>query len=373
MNRKDVILLITSVIVPLAIAEIGLRTFTPYPVSWTSNQVRHEKLGYVMDPGLAEIDKSGFRNKNQQPADIVAIGDSFTFGTNVTSDHSWPKALGRMLGKNVYNYGVGGYGLIQYSVLLDTAIERKPDAILVALYLTNDLDDVCRHVARFEYLKAQANQMGVDTSLCPDAYNPALEKFSISRILNDNVALYSILRTSYMRYRMGRMIDSNDQHDALIVNDGMQRTILHKLSLERNAPFVDLKNPHIAMGFSLLKDFLQKARRETQARNIRFGVLLIPSKERVFYGYLKEKGYKLSDEYEQLVENDDRLRKATAAFMKKIGVSSADVLPDMENAIRKYRNVYPATTDGHPLETGYQVYAEAAAKLVSGRQEKAGQ
>ena len=175
-----------------------------------------------------------------------------------------------------------------------------------------------------------------------------------------------------LRYQMERMIDSNDQRDALIVNDGMQRTILHRLTIERNAPFVDLKNPHIAMAFGLLKDFLQKAKRETRARNIKLGVLLIPSKERVFYRYLKEKGYELSDEYEQLVVNDDKLRKNTMAFMKTIGVPSADVLPDMEDAIRKYRNVYPPATDGHPLEVGYRVIAETAAKLVAGRQEKAG-
>jgi hypothetical protein len=370
MNRKEVILLIASVAVSLALLETGLRIFTPYPVSWTSNQIRHEKLGYVMDPGLVEIDKSGFRNKNQPSADIIAIGDSFTFGTNVVSGHSWPKVMGRILDKNVYNYGVGGYGILQYSVLLDMTIERKPDAILVALFLTNDLDDVCRHYVRYEYLRVQASQLGVDGNLCPDAYKPAKEKFSISRILNEKVALYSAIRTNYLRYRMERMIDSNDHSNAVIINDGIQRTILHRLTLERNAPFVDLKNPHIAMAFGLLKDFLQKAKRETQTRNIRFGVLLIPSKERVFYSYLKEKGYELSDEYEQLVVNDNKLRSNTVAFMKKIGVSSVDLLPNMEDAIRNYKNIYPATTDGHPLDMGYRVFAEAAAELVTGRQQQ---
>ena len=197
----------------------------------------------------------------------------------------------------------------------------------------------------------------------------ALAALKGDKTLSELATYFDVHPTNYLRYRMERMNDNNDHNNAVIINDGMQRTILHRLTLERNAPFVDQKNPHIAMGFGLLKDFLQKAKRETQARNIRFGVLLIPSKERVFYSYLKEKGYKLSDEYEQLVSNDDKLRKSTVAFMDKIGVPSTNVLPKMEEAIRKYKNVYPATTDGHPLDIGYRVFAEAAAQLVTGRQQ----
>lgn len=247
------------------------------------------------------------------------------------------------------------------------ALEQKPEQILVALFLTNDLDDICRHALRSDNLRAQAKELGLDTSLCPDSYNPKSSKFSLSRNLSENVALYSALRVSYVNYRMGKMIDRNENSHAVIINDGMQRTIIHDLAIKRNAPFVDLKIPHIAKSYDLLKKYLKKAKHETQSRNIRFGVLLIPSKERVFYRYLKEKGYTLSNEYEQLVANDDKLRINTLSFMQEIGVSSTDVLPAMENAIRRHRNVYPPATDGHPIEVGYQIIAEAAEKLTKNK------
>lgn len=412
MNRKDTILLITSVIVSLSILEIGLRIFTPFPISWVSNKIKHEQLGYVMDPKLAGIDKSGFRNEGQETADIIAIGDSFTFGTNVDSDHSWPKVLGQMLNKNVYNYGVGGYGILQYSYILDRAVEKNPEAIVVGLFLANDLYDICHFVVERKYSKEQASQAGVNSSLCPSTnrqVSAELEKEAVNGWLSTKIALYSILTHYYLRYARGMEIDSmlrndiaivNDdterailhhlstkknaafmlekkvdkesRSDTVIVNDDMQRTIIHHVSIKRHATFMDLEKPDIAMAFGVLKDFLRKARRETQARKIRLGVVLIPSKPRVFYSYLKEKGYKLSDEYEQLVVNEDRLRRSTIAFMTKIGVPSDDALPGTEEALRKYKNMYPASVDGHPLDMGYRIIAEAAAELVTG-QERQGQ
>lgn len=371
MNRKNSILLITSVIVSLAVLEIGLRTFTPYPVSWTSNKVQHEKLGYVMDSGLAGIDKSGFRNESLPSVDIATIGDSHTYGSNVTSEHSWPKVLGRMLNKNVYNFGVGGYGVLQYSRLLDMVFEKNPETVLLGLYLENDLSDVCRSAITNKYSRAQASRMGMDLSLCPEAdarISARIRSFSVSQWLNTKIALYSILSDYYLRYAVQREIDHNDDADALIVNDVMQRTIIYHSNIMKRAAAMDLEKPHIAMAFGLLKNLLQKARIETQARKIRLGVVLLPSKSRVFYSYLKERGYKLPGEYEQLVANEDKLKQATVAFLTTIGVPSSDALADMEQAIRKYKMVYLDADDGHPLEAGYRMYAEAAAKLVARRQ-----
>ena len=35
----------------------------------------------------------------------------------------------------------------------------------------------------------------------------------------------------------------------------------------------------------------------------------------------------------------------------------------MESGLLKYGNIYPARDDGHPIEIGYQIYAENAYKL----------
>ena len=179
MERNNLLTLIVSLIISLIILELGLRNFTPYPISRVSNRVEHEKLGYVMDPKMSEIDENGFRNKRLTSVDIVALGDSHTYGYNVSSDNSWPKLLGRKLKKNVYNFGVGGYGILQYQNLLSKAIELNPKVILLGLYLANDLNDICTLVSSNQYWASRAKEFHIDSSLCPEIKPyPALNPFT---------------------------------------------------------------------------------------------------------------------------------------------------------------------------------------------------
>ena len=47
-----------------------------------------------MDISLRDIDENGFRNpKLFEEVDIVTVGDSFTYGNNVSSEKSWPQQL----------------------------------------------------------------------------------------------------------------------------------------------------------------------------------------------------------------------------------------------------------------------------------------
>ena len=164
MARSNLLTLIVSLIISLIILEIGLRNFTPYP----SYRVEHEQLGWVMNPNVSEIDENGFRNKKLTSVDIVALGDSHTYGYNVSSDNSWPKLLGRKLKKNVYNFGVGGYGILQYQYLLSKSIELNPKVILLGLYLTNDLNDVCTLVSSNKYWESRAKEFHINSSVCSE-------------------------------------------------------------------------------------------------------------------------------------------------------------------------------------------------------------
>ncbi len=159
MEKNNLLTLIVSLIISFIILEIGLRNFTSYP----SYRVEHEKLGFVMNPNLSEIDENGFRNKQFTSVDIVALGDSHTYGYNVSSDNSWPKLLGRKLKNNVYNFGVGGYGILQYQYLLSKAIELNPKVILLGLYLANDLNDICSMV-----WESRAIEFNFNTSVCSE-------------------------------------------------------------------------------------------------------------------------------------------------------------------------------------------------------------
>lgn len=383
MKRNNLLTLIISLIISLIILEIGLRKFTPYPISRGSNRVEHDELGHIMDPKMSEIDEKGFRNEKLTSVDIVALGDSHTYGFNVSSDNSWPKLLGRKLKKNVYNFGVGGYGILQYQNLLSKAIELNPEVILLGLYLPNDLNDICLLVSSNKYRASKAKEFHIDSSLCPgkNTYFVSVpkangkQKIHIVKFLKEKSAIVSIGSKFYNLISTNKRINAREQsavnkiekggakNDALVINDGKIKTIIAFDRIKINKECMNLKNPHIQMGYEVMEKFFSEAGEKTQLKNISFGVLFIPSKERVFYNYLTENGYSLPKGYEELVDNEDKLKRMTSAFLKKAGIPFIDVLPDMEKALRKYGDLYPAWDDGHTILIGYEVFAQCAFNL----------
>src|SRR5271156_6451205 len=80
---------------------------------------------------LAGFDRWGFRNR-EVPAtvDIVAVGDSHTYGNTARMVDSWPYVVQRLTGRKVYNMALGGYGPNQYFYLSKTkALTLKPNMI----------------------------------------------------------------------------------------------------------------------------------------------------------------------------------------------------------------------------------------------------
>ena len=89
---------------------------------------------------LARFDAWGFRNRDVPPtADIVAVGDSHTYGNGATSDAAWPSVVARLSGRRVYNMGIGGYGPNQYFALSTTkALTLHPRTLIWGLYMGDD-------------------------------------------------------------------------------------------------------------------------------------------------------------------------------------------------------------------------------------------
>ncbi len=373
MEKNNLLSLIVSLIISLIILEIGLRNFTPYPINRASNRVEHEKLGYVMDPNMSEIDENGFRNKELTSVDIVALGDSHTYGFNVSSDNSWPKLLGRKLKKNVYNFGVGGYGILQYQYLLSKAIKLNPKVVLLGLYLPNDLNDICTLVSSNQYWASRSKEFNINSSVCPDeksysglwAYPNEKNNTNTGKWLKENLAIISIVSKYYHRFSAHKTINVRELNEtnALVINDGKIKTMIAFERIKLNKELMDMNSPHIQMGYEVLKGFFLESKKNTALNNIRFGVLFIPSKERVFYEYLKQTGRYLPEEYEDLVDNEDELKRLTSAFLENTGIPFIDVLPDMEKALLKHGDIYPAWDDGHTISIGYEVFAENAFNL----------
>ena len=143
MVKKSVYIAI-MIFISLALTEISLQVVDfLLPNRIMSNIdpiIRDPILGHRPNPRNPEHDKKGFRNASV-PArvDMVAFGDSQTYGTGVSRENAWPQQLAKMTGVKVYNMAFGGYSPVQSLLLLDEALEMKPKIVVEAFYAGNDL------------------------------------------------------------------------------------------------------------------------------------------------------------------------------------------------------------------------------------------
>jgi hypothetical protein len=74
------------------------------------------------------------------PQGILAVGDSFTVGSEVVEDKTFPAQLEQLLKYPVVNGGVGGYGTDQMILMAETLMPRLSPAAIVVGILDDDIN-----------------------------------------------------------------------------------------------------------------------------------------------------------------------------------------------------------------------------------------
>lgn len=146
--RPTTLLSLGSLVLTVSLVELLIR---PFPGLWPgyartvgSNWRRiHADIPNVEFEARGityQINQLGFRGAATTPDDveIVALGDSFTFGVGV--QQPWPEHLSELLDASVLNLGMGGtdppkhvYPLIAYG------LPRQPEIVIEAYFEGNDL------------------------------------------------------------------------------------------------------------------------------------------------------------------------------------------------------------------------------------------
>lgn len=130
------------------LAECVLRVATGTLFLWGDPDIVDPMVGYMLKPGLSlrhpmgtfKIsigDHSTRKNQNPEvPRDrplTLAVGDSFTYGENVTDEDSWPAILERIMHSRVINGGLPGIGIDQVVLRAEQLSGvYEPDAIIVS-------------------------------------------------------------------------------------------------------------------------------------------------------------------------------------------------------------------------------------------------
>jgi hypothetical protein len=359
-------------LVALLIGEGAVRLVVN-PSDYLSVQLfTHEVLGATPSRVSAGggFDDWGFRNPRVPPsADIVAIGDSHTYGNTATMADSWPYVLGRLRNQQVYNMGLGGYGPNQYAYLLrERALKLRPKTVIVGLYMGDDFENAflitygLQHWAGLRELPA--SEVNFDIWVEPPA--PTWHK-KVRIWLSRHSVVYQLIVHGPLlgriqgeaQIRNARQF--NGEAVALDIPDkGILEAFLPKGILRR----LDQSSSSVREGMRITFKLLAEMNEACRSKHIEFVVAVIPTKETVFADYLERKPeLPLSDVLDRLIANERIAREKTFEALRQSQIRYVDTLPALRRSIDQ--QLYARTAgDMHPGRHGYRVIGEAVAEAL---------
>lgn len=327
-------------------------------------------LGAVPSPHSdAGFDAWGFRNKKvPETADMVAVGDSHTFGNTARMVDSWPYVLGQLTNLHVYNMGMGGYGPNQYFYLSTTkAFQLKPRVVLWGLYMGDDFENaysITYGLDHWTYLRQLPAQKANANIWDPPAARPGLTK-NIRIWLSRHSVLYQIVFHASLSGRVqGELQIRNAAKlypgvaSSLIIPD---KNILEAFRPEAMLTRLDQNNPDILEGMRITFALMQQMDDLCRKNNAQFVVVIIPTKEMVFSKYLEHNpNIALSNVFDNLLVNEREARQKLLTFLNSSNIAYVDTLPALSGSVE--HQLYARTAaDMHPGKNGYHVIAEAVA------------
>jgi hypothetical protein len=354
-----------------------------------------ERIGRRPNPALPGHDAEGWRNP-EVPArvDVVALGDSQTYGDEVARENAWPLVLGETLGVSTYNMGLSGYGPIEYYLLAPEAIARGPEVLVVGLYSGNDFVDAYAQ----SIFSGRADELLDGAPMTPDALREIDESgeslsAAWSRARASRRGAWKTLRDRYLRpleshsklWGLVRGIEgivkqksSGPRGDSLRTDfDKYARQVAELrdedfyalrgpdaatvLTPAGRAAAVDVDDPRIRHGIWVSLRALA-AIRDACADQCDLLVVLIPTKELVFEGQAEAAGVTLPAAYGALLAHEKVLWEAVRSGLERESIAYVDTLADLRRSVDAGRNPYLSDWDGHPNVAGNEVIAQSAAR-----------
>ena len=344
------------------------------PVDYLSpTLVRDDVLGIRLPEGSGGHDRWGFRNqKLPETAEVVAVGDSHTYGNCAKMDEAWPKVLGRLTNQDVYSLGMGGYGPNQYYHLLKTkALGLKPSTIVCGLYMGDDFDNAYRITYGLNHW-ASLRHGGME-NVDPDIWkketvaNPSLQKqFRIW--LSEHSVLYRLVVHGMLANLKGRYQVENASRiyasatSLILPKENIQEAFLPQGVLRG----LNQEEASVREGMRLTFTLLKQMSEICVNNHIQFLVAVIPTKETVYSRYLEHNSkLAMSDILDKLIANERVARYELFRMFNQEKISFVDLLPAMEKATEKERIYTYGVTDMHPNKNGYRVIAEAISQSLT--------
>lgn len=366
-----VILLVVSLSIGVLLCEAGSRLILNPADYLSAKTVRDNVLGITIAPNGSGFDEWGFRNRQvPSTADVVAVGDSHTFGNTAAMNDSWPSVVASATGLAVYNLGLGGYGPNQYYHLLTTrAFKLHPKWVICGLYMGDDFENAFSITYGIDYWSFLRNGGRWD-NVNADIWDPGPPVWgaSVRHWLSEHSMIYRIvfhgpllaMVKENVRFREASL-NSDPYTTALVVDNQNIREAFRPIGIANR---LDQASPQIREGMRITFHLLKEMDNACKQEGCRLLVVIIPTKETVFSDYLeKDSGLHLHEVIERLITNERSAKNALIEFLAGAGIAHLDTLPVLKQSVGI--QLYAQNTrDMHPGKNGYRVIGEAVAEYL---------
>jgi hypothetical protein len=369
-----------SIGIGLLLCEFGARLVLN-PSDFLSLEVVHDDvLGMVPSPSaMAGFDKWGFRNRSvPETVDIVAVGDSHTYGNTAKMVESWPFVLGQLTGRSVYDMALGGYGPNQYFYLSNAkALSLKPRMIIWGLYMGDDFEGAYSMTYGLDYWaylrKLPAQKVDPDVWEEDPLSRPSWHK-QIRVWFSRHSVLYQLVFHTSLGGRLKGEVQIRNAAQ-LYPGFGTSLIVPEKKISEAFRPKgvlkgLDLENPSIREGMRITFELLKEINETCRQNHVQFVVVVIPTKEMVFSEYLEHNSkIPLDDVIDTLLVNERSALQETFKFLTDSSIAYVDPLPALKRSVSV--GLYASSAgDMHPNKNGYRVIAEAVSDALKQEGEK---
>jgi len=368
----NVSVLVASVGFGLLVSEFAARLFLNPSDFLRVEMVGDPVLEAVPSPSaMAGLDRWGFRNpKVPETSDIVAVGDSHTYGNTARMVDAWPYVLGELTQRQVYNMSRGGYGPNQYFYLSQTkALTLKPKMIIWGLYMGDDFENafsITYGLHYWSYLRKLPPQK-VEANIWESDTNPTRGK-RIRIWLSGHSVLYQVV----FHTGFGERVNGDIQiRNAAQLYPGLDESLIipEKNIEEAFRPKAMLfglnqDDPHVREGMRITFELIKQMNEICQQNHIQFVIVVIPIKEMVFSEYLAHNSsLPLHDVTDKLLVDAFSAQEQTFQFLAENNIPYVDPLPALKKSVGQGL-YYHGATDMHPSGNGYRVIGEAVAERL---------
>lgn len=382
LHLKKLLLIVIVMILALVAAEGIARMFLD-PTDYLWRRLKSDEiLRYRVEPNIRGHDSWGFRNKSvPQEADIVAIGDSQTYGSSALARHSWPSILGKLTGEEVYNMSLGGYGPAEYKYLMEhKALLLKPNLIIAGFSFGNDLTDTFDAVYNVSIwedlrdpdiaagLKNSSLDAGGNTQISHSQNTFMIQLYLIADWFSGHSVLYRLVTTSSIgdQIRQKRIIMMGENVEMF---EDDEHGIYTGFTPDKWILGLDLEEADVREGLRLSLEFFNQMNQIAKKNNIEFLVVLIPVKESVYSEFIEgNESIESTRQIDRLLENERQVRKIVMQYFDDHGIWYLDILEPLKNAAG-IEQIYLNNYSGHPNKRGNAIIAESVNKYLKSKRQ----